>query len=89
MRPEICPNCGAEVPRKARACPACGSDDSTGWSEAAQADNLGLPDETFDYDEFVAREFGGKKPIPRGMHWFWWAVAVLVLAALLWLWFGR
>ncbi|MDJ0704580.1 MAG: zinc ribbon domain-containing protein [Leptolyngbyaceae cyanobacterium MO_188.B28] len=31
-----CPNCGADVPVKARACPECGSDEETGWSDAAQ-----------------------------------------------------
>jgi hypothetical protein len=38
-----CPNCGADVPIKARACPECGSDDETGWSEAAKYTHL-LPD---------------------------------------------
>ncbi|MBD2060003.1 zinc ribbon domain-containing protein [Oculatella sp. FACHB-28] len=38
-----CPNCGADVPLKARACPECGSDKETGWSEAASYMHL-LPD---------------------------------------------
>lgn len=38
-----CPVCGTEVSRKARACPECGSDEETGWSEAAQYTHL-LPD---------------------------------------------
>lgn len=79
----ICPNCGAEVPPKAKACPECGSDEQTGWSEQASYDNLDLPDENFDYDDFVEREFSKAKPIPRGIHWFWWLVAVLVLCALI------
>ncbi|MCP4373978.1 MAG: zinc-ribbon domain-containing protein, partial [Deltaproteobacteria bacterium] len=37
-----CPNCGAEVPSKARACPECGSDENTGWSEETMYDDLGL-----------------------------------------------
>jgi len=86
MTPEVCPNCGAEVPPRAKACPECGSDEQTGWSEEAHADGLGLPDEEFDYDDFVKREFGSKKPVPRGIHWFWWVVAVLVVAGLLFLW---
>lgn len=82
--PEICPNCGAEVPRDAKACPECGSDETTGWSEQARYDSLDLPDENFDYDEFVEREFGEKKksPVPRGVHWFWWIAALLLIAAL-------
>lgn len=86
MPPEVCPNCGAEVPRNAKACPECGSDEQTGWSEGAQADGLGLPDDEFDYDDFVKREFGREGPVPRGMHWFWWVVAVLVAAGLLFFW---
>jgi hypothetical protein len=86
MSPKICPNCGAELPPSARACPECGSDEKTGWSEQARYDDLDLPDEDFDYEDFVKREFSGGKPVPRGIHWFWWVIAVLVLAALGWLW---
>jgi hypothetical protein len=45
MMPETfpCPNCGAAVPLKAKACPECGSDEETGWSEAAPYLHL-LPD---------------------------------------------
>ncbi len=83
LPPEICPNCGDEVPPNAKACPGCGSDANTGWSEAAQRDNLGLPEEKFDYDDFVKREFGGEKIKPRGIHWVWWLVAVLLVVLLL------
>jgi hypothetical protein len=82
--PEICPNCGAELPRNAKACPECGSDEETGWSEDAEVGALGLPDENFNYDEFVEKEFGESKEIkPRGLHWVWWLVGVLLLAALI------
>jgi hypothetical protein len=86
MPPEVCPNCGATVPSRAKACPECGADEQTGWSEEARYNNLDLPDENFDYGEFVRREFGGKKPVPYGIHWFWWLAAVLVLTVLLWWW---
>jgi hypothetical protein len=39
-----CPNCGADVPPRARVCPECGSDDETGWSEDTLYDGLDLPD---------------------------------------------
>jgi uncharacterized membrane protein YvbJ len=81
--PEICPNCGAEVPLKAKACPECGSDEQTGWSEEAQKGGLDLPEEDFDYDDFVKREFAGKNPVPRGIHWFWWVIALLALVSFL------
>ncbi len=38
-----CPNCGAEVPIKAKSCPDCGSDEKTGWSEDTMYDGLDLP----------------------------------------------
>ena len=78
-----CPNCGAPVPPKAKACPECGSDDETGWSEAAETDGLDLPDEEFDYTDFVSREFGDATPKPRGITWLWWVVAIVLVAALL------
>ena len=86
MAPETCPNCGADVPRNAKACPECGSDEQTGWSEEAHADGLDLPEEKFDYKDFVEREFGSKSPVPHGIHWFWWVIGVLVLGAFLFLW---
>lgn len=83
MPPEICPHCGAEVPRNARACPECGSDESTGWSDRATADRLGLPDEEFDYEEFVQNEFEETRATvrPRSIGWFWWIIAVIALGA--------
>jgi hypothetical protein len=84
--PEICPNCGAEVPSHAKACPECGADDQTGWSEEARADGLGLPDESFNYQDFVKREFGSESPVPRGIHWFWWVVALLLAVGFIVYW---
>ena len=86
MAPEICPNCGAEVPPDARACPECGSDEQTGWSEEAQASSLDLPEENFDYDDFVEREFGERKAVPPGVHWGWWLVALALAGLLLVFW---
>ena len=81
--PDICPNCGAEVPSGAKACPECGSDEQTGWSEQTRYDSLDLPDDKFDYDDFVQREFGEKKPVPRGIHWVWWLLAIALVIGLL------
>jgi len=79
--PDICPVCGAEVPDRARACPECGADEKTGWSERARYDELGIPDDSFDYQDFVEREFGGKKP-KRKFGWLWLIVVLLLLLAL-------
>lgn len=71
------------MPRKARACPECGADESTGWSEEAAASGLDLPNQEFDYEEFVKREFEPEtERLPRGIKPLWWIVA-LVLALLL------
>ena len=81
--PETCPNCGADVPAGARACPECGADERTGWSDEAYASGLGLPDESFDYGEFVKQEFSpAKKRLPYGIRWYWWVVAMVVAALL-------
>ena len=84
--PETCPECGAMVPPHARACPECGADEKTGWSEKAHAQRLGIPDDDFDYDEFVKEEFGdgarGRDRVkPRGIGWLWWLVALALLLA--------
>jgi hypothetical protein len=79
MAPEICPNCGASVPRRAQSCPECGADETNGWAETAYATSLGLPDDDFNYDEFVEREFGPKERKPHGIHWIWYVTALLLL----------
>jgi hypothetical protein len=84
VAPEICPQCGSEVPRNAKACPECGSDERTGWAEEARAQGLDLPDDAFDYADFVEREFGRRKTAkPRGVSWFWWVVAIAAAGAFL------
>lgn len=81
--PEICPVCGENVPRGAAACPECGADHRSGWREDGDGtDGLDLPDEEFDYDEFVQHEFGGGVK-PQGISWAWWAAAVAALLAFL------
>ena len=82
MPPESCPNCGADVPPKAKACPECGADESTGWSETAYASSLGLPDDDFDHGEFVKKEFGGEQVKPRNQKWIWWVTAVILVLLL-------
>ncbi|MEX1111136.1 MAG: zinc-ribbon domain-containing protein [Chthoniobacterales bacterium] len=77
--PENCPVCGEEVPRGALACPECGADERSGWREEV-VDGLDLPDEDFDYGEFVQKEFG-REVKPEGIAWAWWAAAVAALLA--------
>lgn len=86
--PPVCPVCGAEVPEKARACPDCGADHQTGWNEeAAAGDGLDLPDQEFDYDAFVKREFGGvRKPASAKQVWLVALSVAVIFIGLLWLW---
>lgn len=76
---ENCPNCGADLPRNARVCPECGSDEETGWSDEAAVSGLGLPDESFNYDEFVKREFEGKPPVRHKFRSLWTATAIVLI----------
>jgi hypothetical protein len=45
---------------------------------------LDLPDQDFDYDEYVKREFEPQpERLPRGIKPLWWIVAVLLVLLLL------
>jgi hypothetical protein len=80
------------VPPDALACPGCGADHDTGWNEeATAADGLDLPDNEFDYNEFVKREFA-EELAPGGWRrtMLWIAAGLIVVLALtLWLAAGR
>lgn len=78
--PEVCPVCGEDVPRKSLACPECGADHNSGWRlDADVHDGLDLPEEDFDYNDFVRREFGSRVK-PPGIKMIWWITAIIVLA---------
>ena len=83
--PDICPVCGTEVPPSARACPECGADDTTGWNEdRAIYDGLDLPDDEFDYDEYLNKEFGNTgKPAKKRLAWLCIIGLTLVVIALI------
>lgn len=76
--PTECANCGAAVPRGARACPECGADERTGWRETSVYDGLELPDSAW------RDETGPETPRPppravNGLPWYWWLVGVGLL----------
>jgi hypothetical protein len=78
-----CPACGENVPAKAKACPHCGACDKTGWKDDS-ADGLDLPDEDFDYDKFVAEEFGTpQKAKGPALIWKITAIVLLIVTILL------
>jgi len=80
MTPDECSNCGTDLSSKVRACPECGACPDTGWAEEAQYESTRLPEEEFNYDDFVQREFweGGRQAGKR-LHWLWIGVAVLLI----------
>ena len=74
----LCPHCGEEIARKAKACPYCGSDESTGWSENTYLDGIDLPDEE-SYKEAYANEFG--KDVQWWRQRLWIVVTAFVVLA--------
>ena len=81
--PGECPNCGEFVPAGRKSCPHCGSDERSGWNEEAAGDGLDLPDDDFNYREFVREEFGagGRRTRPP---LFWWLIGLGLIAVLVW-----
>jgi uncharacterized membrane protein YvbJ len=79
-----CPQCGERIKRNAKSCRHCGSDDRTGWSDAAGLDSLDLP-EPDDYDDGLERE-GFRKAKPDARRLIAGAVgSILILLFLSWL----
>lgn len=68
-----CPVCGAEVPGGSKSCPECGACEKSGWSGDDGSDD----GSDFDYDRFVAEEFGGGAPKTNRQRW--WAIVALIL----------
>jgi len=78
----VCPFCGECIPSTVKACPACGSDEKTGWSEDTYLDGVDLPVDD-DYKDLVLKEFGGET-VSHG-SWqkrTWITVAAIGLLAL-------
>ena len=84
--PQVCPVCGEDVPSTASACPECGADHNSGWREGAETyDAVDLPDEDFNYEEFVKQEFGSSgRPTIKTL---WWITAILLIAVFIAIYF--
>ncbi len=81
--PGQCPACGEWVPRTASACDCCGACERSGWQPDAEIyDGLDLPEEDFDYDAFIAKEFGSETKRSMKSVW-WWVALVLILVFVL------
>jgi len=74
-----CPVCGGTVPVKAKSCHHCGACEKTGWNEdASAADGLDLPDDDFNYEDFIQKEFSPPRK-SRGTKLIWWITALILL----------
>ncbi|MFT3829817.1 MAG: zinc ribbon domain-containing protein [Opitutaceae bacterium] len=71
--PGDCPNCGETVPGGARACPHCGADERTGWSDETYLDGVALPE-----DESAR---AAERPVTRAIQ-AWLLIAVFVVVTL-------
>ena len=83
-----CPGCVAkEAKRPMKAAPAVKKRQPRTWESSASAD---FDDDEFDYEEFCKREFGKSPHHLTGMKWYWWCLAVIVLAGMTAgaVWFG-
>ena len=83
--PGQCPVCGEWVYRGQVACEECGACAKSGWKADSAYDGLDLPgdDDDFDYDAFIAEEFGEGQPKPP-IPVFWWCVGIVLVIAMGW-----
>lgn len=80
--PETCAICGATVPPTARACPECGADERTGWSEQSVYDGLDLPEEQSGLSG--SRERSPDDRFKRGSRAsLWWIVVAVILVVMM------
>jgi hypothetical protein len=84
----VCPYCESEV-RVGEPCPGCSKKakraalKSRSWQQDKSADGLDLPDDDFNYEEYIAREFGKAPHRALGLKWYWWLLGVVVLAGMI------
>jgi hypothetical protein len=79
--PTECANCGATIPRGAKACPECGADERTGWRDTDVYDGLDLPDDGR-RNEAGHRSRNRSDRDVNGLAWYWWCIGVAVIGAL-------
>ena len=90
----LCPECGADVPVGSAGCQSCGprkiaqrmrnrkersARSKKSWQQDQLYDGLDLPNEDFDYEDFVEKEFGGKPHRKVGIAWYWWLTALALV----------
>jgi hypothetical protein len=81
--PAECANCGAAIPRNAKACPECGADEKTGWRETSIYDGMDLPEEAWRDDTDATANRRIQSPRVNGVPWYWWVMGIVLLALLI------
>jgi RNA polymerase subunit RPABC4/transcription elongation factor Spt4 len=81
--PEECANCGALIPRHAKACPECGADERTGWRERSIYDDLDLPEDAWKDDVTEPAKRVASPMRINGVAWYWWIVGAVLAAVLI------
>jgi hypothetical protein len=72
-----------------RPCPGCAKKNvkprpkKKPWEQSKSADGLNLSDDDFDYEDFIAREFGNATHRKTGLKWYWWALALAILVGMI------
>jgi hypothetical protein len=83
----LCPGCGGEVPIGPRGCPKCSKPPKLkkrrSPKQGPAPDKRSSRSDDFDYQDFVAREFGNKPHRRLGIAWYWWVTALVILVLLI------
>lgn len=77
-----CPHCGEPVNTRATMCRGCGADAECGWAQSDINDS-GIPDDDFDYDAYLSREFPNEATTVSSANWIKLVMALLILSLLL------
>ncbi len=77
-----CPFCDRDA-RVGEPCPGCAALKKAKRTKSRAASrNEEAYDDDFNYEEFCKREFGKSPHHRTGLKWYWWCLAVIVLAAM-------
>ena len=80
----MCPGCAPKRQRRRKRLKKVASSRRKDWNQDAISEGLGIPDEEFDYEDFIQREFASKPHRRIGIKWYWWATAAGLAGLLGW-----
>ena len=77
-----CPGCAPRRRRKRKKVAAARR--RKDWEQDSIYDGIGVPDDEFNYEEFLDREFGKKPHQQLGIKWYWWVSGAVLVGAMVW-----